>query len=405
MHQLSSQSAWEQFLLYRLEKGRFNWREFEEADEFVEREKYLPTVNNIIAGGGLSIPHKKVINKMGSNKKRIVYTYTPAEMTTLKVLSHLLYKYDAAFAPNCYAFRRGLRAADAVTKVHKEVRDRRMWAYKLDISNYFNSIPIQKLLSKLARLLADDEPLYHFFEEMLSEDRTIYNGEVQHEPRGAMAGVPTASFLANVYLSEVDHYFYEQGVIYARYSDDIILFAEDYDTLLHHKATMLNLLEAHQLKVNPSKEKIFRPDEAYEFLGFKCSGSTIDIAEGAIDKMKGKIRRKMRSVLRWKQRKSIDESRAMERLVKYFNRKFFDDTDDKSLTWSRWYFPIITSAEGLRIIDSYLQQCIRVLSTGRHTKANFRVSYDELKSLGYRSLVHEYYAYREVADDKKSLSK
>ena len=54
-------------------------------------------------------------------------------------------------------------------------------------------------------------------------------------------------------------------------------------------------------------------------------------------------------------------------------------------------FPVITQADGLREIDNYLQRYIRYLSTGRHTKANYRIRYADLKALGYRSLVHEYY--------------
>ena len=86
----------------------------------------------------------------------------------------------------------------------------------------------------------------------------------------------------------------------------------------------------------------------------------------------------------------------MTKLIRYFNRKFFDGNLDDSLTWSRWYFPVINSVEGLREIDHYLQQYIRFLSTGRHTKANYRVSYEELKRLGYKSLVHEFYAQKKA---------
>ena len=108
--QLSAQQVWEQFLAYRLVKGRLNWNEFEREDEMIEREEYLPLVDEIIAGAGLSIPQKKVINKMGTGKKRVVYTYTPGEMIVLKVLAYLLYKYDDKFSPDCYAFRRGHKA-------------------------------------------------------------------------------------------------------------------------------------------------------------------------------------------------------------------------------------------------------------------------------------------------------
>ena len=51
--------------------------------------------------------------------------------------------------------------------------------------------------------------------------------------------------------------------------------------------------------------------------------------------------------------------------------------------------------EGLKEIDAYLQKYIRYLSTGRHTKANYRVRYADMKALGYRSLVHEFYRYKD----------
>ena len=93
-----------------------------------------------------------------------------------------------------------------------------------------------------------------------------------------MAGVPVASFLANVYLNEVDHYFADRGVVYARYSDDIILFAEDLETLQLYRAKMMEFIAKYNLQVNPTKERIYTPEEPYEFLGFKCGSNHIDIS-------------------------------------------------------------------------------------------------------------------------------
>ena len=396
IQQLATQQVWEEFLAHRLEKGRLNWRAFEAFDDFVEREEYLPVVEAIIAGGSLGLPTKRVLNKMGTGKKRVVYTFAPAEMTVLKVLASLLYKYDSLFAPNCYAFRRGVRASDAVLKVHNAVRKGRYWAYKLDISNYFNSIPVEPLLAVLREVLHDDTMLYSFFERLLSDDRAIYNDEIVREPRGAMAGLPIASFLASLYMMDVDHHFHNTGVIYARYSDDIILFAETREKLEEYRSTILGFVEERGLKVNPSKEHIYSPDEAYEFLGFKCLGNQIDIADSSIQKMKGKIRRRMHSLLRWRKRKGASAERAMARLIGHFDKKFFDNDEERELTWSRWYFPVINCANGLQTLDHYLQQSVRVLATGKHSKANYRTTYNLMKQLGYRSLVHEYYDKREI---------
>ena len=392
--QLESQAVWEEFLAHRLIKGRFTWHLFADADAFVAGERYLPAVRALSAGEGPGIPERKRLNKRGTGKKRTVYSFGHDETRVLKLVSWLLYRYDACFAPNCYSFRRGMKACDAVFSLRKLLRGRRMWAYKLDIHDYFNSISIPILLPILERLLADDPDLFAFFRRMLSDDRALADGEVVHERRGVMAGTPTAPFLADVYLMEVDRHFADAGVVYARYSDDIILFAPDRDTLEAHKATLLGFLAKYRLEVNPTKERVYAPDEPFEFLGFKCFGDAVDISEATKRKMKGKIRRAARSLDRWRRREGVDPARAMKGLIRIFNGKFFGDGDPETLTWSRWFFPVINRTEGLKEIDAYLQQNIRFLATGRHTKANYRVRYADLKALGYRSLVHEYYRRR-----------
>lgn len=394
LSQLTRQEVWEEFLAYRLMKGRFTWHEFDEADSYVEREEYLPLAQRIVQGEGLGIPKKKIVNKMGTGKKRVVYCFAPDEMTLLKILAFKLYHYDTWFAPNCYAFRRGVKASDAIYDIIRAIGDKEMWAYKLDIHNYFNSISVEILLPMLAEMIADDMPLYRFFEKMLTNDRVVYNGETIHESHGVMAGTPTSPFLANVYLKEVDKYFHDAHVVYARYSDDIIIFAPDLETLEEHKSRMEGFLRQYRLEMNPDKERIYSPDEAYEFLGFKCHGRDIDISEATIRKMKGKIKRTTKSLMRWSSKKHIEPEKAMKGLINHFNRVFFENGDTESLTWSRWFFPVINKTEGLKEIDHYLQQNIRFLSTGKHNKTNYKTDYAQLKQLGYKSLVNEYYKYK-----------
>ncbi len=393
--QLDDQTVWEEFLAHRLMKGRFTWPMFSDADECVENESYLPVARAFIDGTGPGIPEVKRINKMGTGKKRTVYCFSPEETRVLKLMAFLLYRYDDRFSPNCYSFRRGIKASDAIFRLRKELRGRNMWAYKLDIHDYFNSISIPILLPILKDLLSDDAPLYAFFERMLMDGRASLGGEIIKMERGVMAGTPTSPFLADVYLMEVDRYFADKGIVYARYSDDIILFAKDLEELERHKADLLGFLDQYRLEVNPDKERIYTPDEPFEFLGFRCHGEAIDISDAVKEKMKGKIRRAARSLDRWRSEKGLGPEQSMKALIRIFNEKLFEGEDPDSLSWSRWFFPVINRTEGLKEIDAYLQKYIRYLSTGRHTKANYRVRYADMKALGYRSLVHEFYLYKD----------
>ena len=158
---LSEQQTWEEFLTYRLLKGRLTWYEFDEADTFVSEEQYLDVVRRLQGGGRLSVPTRHLVNKMGSGKKRVVYSFPPQEMIVMKAMAYLLYRYDSQLASNCYSFRRGLTAHDAVRDIVRAIGDRPMWGYKLDIHDYFNSISIPLLLPVLSEVLADDPPLYY----------------------------------------------------------------------------------------------------------------------------------------------------------------------------------------------------------------------------------------------------
>ena len=179
--QLSDQAYWEKLLARRLMKGNYTWHEFNEADTFVAEQQYLAVTKRIAQGEHLGIPQKKLVNKMGTGKKRVVYTFGPDEMRVLRLLSYLLYRYDSQFAPNCYAFRQGFRPQDAIRRVNKTLENRPMWAYKLDIHNYFNSIPIELLMPMLKEMFSDDPLLYRFFEDMLTDQHVIENGKVIEE--------------------------------------------------------------------------------------------------------------------------------------------------------------------------------------------------------------------------------
>ena len=392
-----SQEVWDDFLAYRLRKGRFTWHFFEQADGYVEKEEYLPIARRVASGGALSIPRRTVINKMGSGKKRVVYQYPQEEKSILKIISFLLYRYDDRFASNCYSFRRGMRACDAVLKINKTIGGRRLWAYKVDIHDYFNSISIPLLMPILHDLLSDDPELYSFFKSMLEDNRSLDGETVIRENRGVMAGTPTAPFLADVYLMEVDKYFEKEGILYARYSDDIILFASDYEELLANKAVLADFFRRYRLEVNPAKEKVYAPGEPYEFLGFRSDGKMIGVSKATIEKMKGKISRKARSLNRWASKKGIPRVQAMKAMIGV-----------RVTGWpgaiSADMFTAVALTSAMEDTGRFacsderlnrLQENIRFLSTGKHNKANFRVRYEDLKSLGYRSLVHEYHRFRE----------
>ena len=208
-----------------------------------------------------------------------------------------------------------------------------------------------------------------------------------------MAGVPISGFLANLYLAELDNLFHQQNILYARYSDDIIVFGPTKEDISKHKSSIHQFLHDRKLTINESKEFEILPNEKLDFLGFSFQDNKVDLSDVALQKMKDKMRRKARALLRWKIRKKASPDRAIRAYIRYFNKKLFENPKDNEITWCRWYFPIITTDESLHILDSYMLQNIRYIATGKYTKANYNLRYDTIKEYGVKSLVHSYYSF------------
>ena len=430
---LSDAQTWNAFYEYKLSLACT--KQFTgELREFIDEERYEPVCEGILAGRPFPLPRKSVIAKMGSDKKRVVYTYPAAENTVLKLLTWLiLRKYDGIFSDNLYSFRPGRTAKDAVRRLLRERRrtegtaeteglmaeglrtagtvllsdessDRRTVplsrplssplysAYKVDIHDYFNSVPAERLVPMLERVLADDGRLCDFLEKLLLEPNVLDRGRVITEQKGIMAGTPLSSFYANLYLAELDRHFAEAGVLYARYSDDIIVFADEGGDVRVYADYIKEFLAERGLTVNPAKECFYAPGEGFVFLGFYCGPGRVDIAPATLEKLKGKMRRKRDALARWAKRNEVSGEKAAKAFIRIFNRKLLEAPQDNELSWSSWFFPVIDTTDSLHEIDLYAQDCLRYLISGRHTKKRFDVRYEDLKELGYRSLVNAYYA-------------
>ena len=104
---------------------------------------------------------------------------------------------------------------------------------------------------------------------------------------------------------------------------------------------------------------------------------------------------------------------AVRAFIKRFNKKLYDSDDPNETNWSRWYFPVINTSESnsevnwswwyfpmitteksLKEIDAYMQECLRYTAVEKHTKARFNFRYAQMKALGYRSLVNEWYKWK-----------
>ena len=106
---LLNKDKWQEFLNYKLTKSHMSKNDEKSLIDFVNKEKYL-RVSNLIVDDAytFSTPKKVLINKSGTSKKRVIYTFEETENIILKFILFCMAKYDNVFHSNCFSFRKNL---------------------------------------------------------------------------------------------------------------------------------------------------------------------------------------------------------------------------------------------------------------------------------------------------------
>lgn len=355
-------------------------------------EVILRTEQFLAGNISMGIPERCRINKMGTDKKRTIYIFPPEDQLVLKSINYCLSRGELGLLPCCLAFRPGFCVHGAFRAIVRR-SNVNFSCIRLDITNYFNSIPTERMIEVLQDKLTDYPEVLDALTVLLRNPVIIEKDEVHCDNnKGVMAGMPLAPLLANLYLSDFDSRMRKLVPVYGRYSDDLILFCPP-ERVPEVYENIRSCLAGYGLDLNENKTRIVPPGGKWEFLGLSYNQGVIDLSAATILKMKGKISRSARKLYRWKSSKNASTERAVRALIRKFQYKFYGSgKEDDELTWSRWYFPLITRTEGLKTIDQYFQIWARYLADGRHHKKNFQlVPYDLLQEYGYVPLVSAFH--------------
>ena len=386
----------ESFLVHQVESGKqkHNPEQYAEMEAYLNSGEYPADLERLKKGDYFfPAPFHYRITKNESGKKRDVYAFKGRNLYVLKMISWVMHEYDnTMFPPGLYSFRRNIHAKDFLKKVRSFRHLDGFWIIKTDVSNYVGSIVPEKIIPQIEELWRDDPELVGVLKflllrrECIERDGTV----VKCEP-GGLGGIPVANFFMNVYLMDMDRYFNRRSPLYCRYSDDVIILARSREEAGAYLEKFNEILDERQLYTNPDKTQLIEPGGPVEVLGFMLKGGKVDLSDHAIHKIKHKIRMRANRLLRYKARAHLEDSVVGEKMINFCNKTFFAAFEPHELCWARWYFPVITTDEGLKKVDQYAQDAIRLVMNGSMHRRRYNVRYEDMKSLGYRSLVHAYY--------------
>ena len=212
------------------------------------------------------VVNKEIVQKNG--KKRQISSINLIDRLILRIIGqHLADAIDAYFSPHLYSYRNGFSGKDAARAVSKYIEDGFIWVTELDIAEYFDDIPIDRMINKLAGIIQDE--YYVRLIEIFLSCKVSDDGDIYTKRRGLVQGSPLSPVLSNIYLSDVDFYYDQKAHPYARYGDNIYIYSKTHADAEMALKQATELVESEELSINKSKGGIFlaktRQCLGYEF--------------------------------------------------------------------------------------------------------------------------------------------
>ena len=238
-------------------------------------------------------PVKRVwIPKPGTNEQRPLGIPTVRDrivQTALRLVIEPIFEHR--FAEHSYGFRPGRGCKDALRRVQTLLDEGHTWIVDADLKGYFDTIPKERLMSRVEERIADRRVLAlirSYLDQGVMEELTL------HEPtdRGTPQGAVISPLLANIYLDPLDHLLAESGVEMVRYADDFVLLCRSEEAAQAALARVQTWVGENGLTLHPGKTRVVDATQpgGFDFLGYHFERGYRWPRRKSLDRLKDKVR-------------------------------------------------------------------------------------------------------------------
>ena len=237
---------------------------------------------------------------------------------------------------------------------------------KLDLSKYFDSVPIEyideifdRMEAKVGKSKVIDIVRKYYHTDLCFD----VDGNLIEHYQSLKQGCSVASFLADAVLFPIDDAVSKMDVYYVRYSDDLMVIGNHWRDGFEVISKMLGKM---QMTLNPKKIETVRKDRWIKFLGFNIKGDKITLSKSRVKSFQKEI--ESRTI---KQRK-ISEKRAVNQINSYLYK------GDGTYSWATSVLPIINVDKDIPVqldytyvdkdidtLNTFVMDCIRACATGK----------------------------------------
>lgn len=241
-----------------------------------------------------SKPYERKIQKKGGGYRNVNIYQLPDSAVSDRFYHNLIAKNKHRFSSLSYAYRNDRNVHFAIQDVTIAFRQSpRFYIAEFDFSNFFGSINHSYVFEQMKEngfLISPKE------EEIIRAFLLPYKG------KGIPQGTSISLFIANMVCWKLDRKFEEEGLRFARYADDTIIWSKDYGKIgtafdiintfsneagigiNFNKSDGISLLQKEKMPTELKKSKTF-----IEFLGYKISVDKVSIKKNSVIKIKKQI--------------------------------------------------------------------------------------------------------------------
>jgi RNA-directed DNA polymerase len=191
------------------------------------------------------------IPKPGSQEKRPLGVPTVRDRivqgAVLQVIEPI---FEREFAAQSYGFRPGKGCKDALRRVDELLRSGKHWVLDADLKSYFDTIPHERLMDRVAEKVADGKVL-SLVEGMLQAGVMDTVEGWQATKQGSPQGAVISPLLSNIYLNGLDWKMAREGFEMVRYADDFVVLCANQQEAQKALEEISQWVEENGLKLHP----------------------------------------------------------------------------------------------------------------------------------------------------------
>lgn len=268
--------------------------------------------------------------------------------------------FEKEFLDTSYGFRPKRGAKGAIEAVSKLIEEGYAWVVDADLQAYFDTIPHDKLLSKISTRISDGRIIHlikKWLEQPIMEECRNWI-PIEGTPQGGVI----SPLLANIYLHDLDKTLADAKYKMIRYADDFVILTKTKEDAESALRIVQEWVIAHGLTLHPEKTKLGNcmvEGEGFDFLGYRFEAGKRWIRRKSIQRFRDRIREKTSRVC----------GQSIEYVIKQIN---------PILRGWGIYFKDVTKYS-LGTFDSFVRRRLRAIIERQNKKRSFGAGWSNVR--------------------------